>query len=84
MTMKALSGKTAFVQLYSRLTSAFRFPSPVEEGKELTGSEVLALFKHPDHEVRRKALETYADKCPAYQSVKGCIDCSWDAVVDEG
>ena len=25
-----------------------------------------------------RALETYAEKCPAYQSVKGCIECSWD------
>jgi hypothetical protein len=21
----------------------------------------------------------YSDKCPAYQSVKGCIQCSWQA-----
>jgi len=26
-----------------------------------------------------RVLDTYADKCPAYQSVKGCIECSWDA-----
>ena len=25
-----------------------------------------------------RLLQTYADKCPAYQSVKGCIECSWD------
>ena len=24
-----------------------------------------------------RALESYADKCPAYQSVRGCLDCSW-------
>jgi organic hydroperoxide reductase OsmC/OhrA len=30
-----------------------------------------------------RALETYAEKCPAYQSVKGCIDCSWEAVIEE-
>ena len=30
-----------------------------------------------------RLLEVYADKCPAYQSVKGCIDCSWDAEVEE-
>jgi organic hydroperoxide reductase OsmC/OhrA len=30
-----------------------------------------------------RALETYAEKCPAYQSVKGCIDCSWQAVIQE-
>ncbi len=30
-----------------------------------------------------KLLASYADKCPAYQSVKGCIDCSWDADIQE-
>lgn len=24
-----------------------------------------------------RALAAYADKCPAYQSVKECIDCVW-------
>ena len=31
-----------------------------------------------------RVLASYAEKCPAYQSVKGCIDCSWDAEVAEG
>ena len=30
-----------------------------------------------------RALATYADKCPAYQSVKGCIECTWDAEIVE-
>ena len=30
-----------------------------------------------------RVLATYAEKCPAYQSVKGCIECSWDADVEE-
>jgi uncharacterized OsmC-like protein len=30
-----------------------------------------------------RVLATYADKCPAYQSVKGCIECSWDAEIQE-
>jgi uncharacterized OsmC-like protein len=30
-----------------------------------------------------RLLESYAEKCPAYQSVKGCIACSWDADVEE-
>jgi uncharacterized OsmC-like protein len=29
-----------------------------------------------------RALETYAEKCPAYQSVKGCIDCTWEAEIE--
>ena len=31
----------------------------------------------------RRALETYADKCPAYQSVRQCIDVSWEADIRE-
>lgn len=31
-----------------------------------------------------RALATYAEKCPAYQSVKGCIDCSWTVDAEEG
>ena len=31
-----------------------------------------------------KVLASYAEKCPAYQSVKGCIDCAWDAEIVEG
>jgi uncharacterized OsmC-like protein len=30
-----------------------------------------------------RVLASYADKCPAYQSVKGCIECSWDAEIQE-
>jgi organic hydroperoxide reductase OsmC/OhrA len=30
-----------------------------------------------------RVLATYFDKCPAYQSVKGCIECTWDADVTE-
>ena len=31
-----------------------------------------------DRDTVDRALESYADKCPAYQSVRGCIECSWD------
>ena len=27
-----------------------------------------------------RVLDVYAEKCPAYQSVKGCIDCTWELV----
>lgn len=30
-----------------------------------------------------RALATYAEKCPAYQSVKECIDVTWDADIEE-
>jgi uncharacterized OsmC-like protein len=35
-------------------------------------------------EKMERVLATYAEKCPAYQSVKGCIDCSWDGEMEEG
>lgn len=28
-----------------------------------------------------RALKSFAGKCPAYQSVKGCIDCTWEAKI---
>jgi uncharacterized OsmC-like protein len=31
-----------------------------------------------------RALAVYADKCPAYQSVKSCIQCTWQAEMSEG
>jgi uncharacterized OsmC-like protein len=31
-----------------------------------------------------RLLGSYAEMCPAYQSVKGCIECSWDADIEEG
>jgi len=34
------------------------------------------------HKVER-ALSSYAEKCPAYQSIKDCIDCSWYAEIKE-
>lgn len=30
-----------------------------------------------------RVMESYADKCPAYQSIKGCIDCRWDIDITE-
>jgi hypothetical protein len=30
-----------------------------------------------------RVLESYAEHCPAYQSVKGCIECTWRADVEQ-
>ena len=42
-------------------------------------------FKVPSgaREKAERALESHAEKCPAYQSVKECIDCSWQADITE-
>jgi uncharacterized OsmC-like protein len=30
-----------------------------------------------------RVLHSYAEQCPAYQSVKGCIECTWEADIEE-
>ena len=30
-----------------------------------------------------RLLESYAEQCPAYQSIKGCIECTWKAEIEE-
>jgi hypothetical protein len=30
-----------------------------------------------------RVLDSYAEQCPAYQSVKGCIECTWEADIEE-
>lgn len=41
-------------------------------------------FKAPRelHEKAQRALSAYADLCPAYQSVKDCIECTWQADIE--
>jgi uncharacterized OsmC-like protein len=42
-------------------------------------------FKIPPgtREKVERVLDVYAEKCPAYQSVKDTIDCSWKANMEE-
>ena len=30
-----------------------------------------------------RAVAVYSEQCPAYQSVKGCIECTWQAEIEE-
>lgn len=57
----------------------------VEGVLKITQIRLTYRFKIPrgSREKVDRALETYAEKCPAYMSVKGCIDCTWDAIVEE-
>ena len=34
-------------------------------------------------EKTERVLNSYAEQCPAYQSVKGCIECTWAADIEE-
>ncbi|WP_289084908.1 OsmC family protein [uncultured Sulfitobacter sp.] len=57
------------------------------EGERFEVDDVLRITKiriqfrldaeNPDRDAIDRALESYAGKCPAYQSIKGCIECSW-------
>ena len=42
-------------------------------------------FKIPagTREKIERLLDTYAEQCPAFQSVKGCIECTWGADMEE-
>ncbi len=42
----------------------------------------LAVDKGQQPTVDR-ALNSFASKCPAYQSVKDCIACTWEAEITE-
>jgi oligoendopeptidase F len=77
--LKDLAGRSAFVQLYNQLTTSFRFPFELEgEARELTGPEILALLKHPDRGVRRRAYDTYA---AAYEGQRVALTAVWNALV---
>lgn len=53
------TGRRAFGRLFTELNSSLMFPLEWNgEKKELTASEVLALFYQPERELRRRASET--------------------------
>ena len=52
---------------------------------KITKIRLRYRFKVPagSREKVDRLLAGYAEQCPAYQSVKGCIDCSWEAEIVE-
>ena len=58
----------------------------VDSVMRITKIRLRYRFKVPtgSREKVDRVLASYAEKCPAYQSVKGCIDCSWEAEIVEG
>ena len=52
---------------------------------KITKIRLRYRFKVPPETKEKvdRVLASYAEKCPAYQSVKGCIECSWDAEIVE-
>lgn len=51
----------------------------------ITAIRIQFRFRIPSEtrEAAERAVETFAAKCPAYQSVKECIACTWDAEIIE-
>lgn len=58
MNNKALTGRGAWTQLYTEVTSAIRIRLEVDgETRDLTVDEVRALRSRPDRDLRRRAVE---------------------------
>ncbi|MBI3180615.1 MAG: M3 family oligoendopeptidase [Myxococcales bacterium] len=56
--LKNLTGRAAFSQLYTEVSSRLRIPVEVEgKSKELTVAEARALRSSPDRELRRRATD---------------------------
>jgi uncharacterized OsmC-like protein len=57
----------------------------VEGVLKITKIRLKYQFKVPPgaREKAERALAVYAEKCPAYQTVKNCIDVSWSADLKE-
>ena len=63
LNQKNLTGRSAFEQLYDELSGSMRFKVVVDgEERELTDSEVMALLRHPDRELRERAFSSFLDK----------------------
>jgi oligoendopeptidase F len=62
INQKNLTGRSAFEQLYDELSGSLRFKIAVDgEERELAASEVMALLRHSDRELRERALCTFLE-----------------------
>jgi uncharacterized OsmC-like protein len=57
----------------------------VDDVLKITNIRIRYRFKIPagTREKADRVLAVYAEKCPAYQTVKDCIRCTWEAVMEE-
>jgi oligoendopeptidase F len=63
LNQKNLTGRSAFEQLYDELSGSMRFKVALDgEERELTDSEVMALLRNPDRELRERAFASFLDK----------------------
>lgn len=62
LNQKSLTGRSAFEQLYDELSGSLRFKVTVDgQQRDLTDSEVMALQRHPNRELREHALSAFLD-----------------------
>lgn len=70
IAVKALTGASAWSQLYTELTSGFRFTLPVDgAARECTLAEARALRSHPERAVRRAAHEAVLERFSQHEKV---------------
>jgi uncharacterized OsmC-like protein len=52
---------------------------------KITRIRLKYSFEAPESliEKARRVLDVYADLCPAYQTVKDCVDCTWEADIEK-
>jgi len=63
ITLKNITGKTAFKNLYGEFTSAFVYDFALNgENRQYSGDELRSLRFHPDADVRRRAMQTFFKK----------------------
>ncbi len=62
IALKDVTGKTAWVNLYTQLTSGLRFEVEVDgEARSLTRGEVDSLLVRPDRDLRERAAVAFAE-----------------------
>jgi len=62
INQKSLTGRSAFEQLYDEFCGSLRFKVTVEgKEQELGDSEVMALLRHPDGNLREQALSSFLE-----------------------
>jgi oligoendopeptidase F len=70
LARKDLTSRAAFVQLYDEVAGALCFEIELDgERKTLTDGEILALLRHPDRGLRRRALRVFLETWRRHEGV---------------
>jgi oligoendopeptidase F len=70
LNRKDLTSRAAFMQLYDELAGSLRFEMEIDgRARVLTDAEILALLHDPNHELRRRALQTFLETYRSHELV---------------